>query len=54
MGGKALEATGQEEITALADRGYYKDEEVLALEGTGVLPCVPKTQTPEPGAFQRG
>src|SRR5215475_14024601 len=27
MGKKALEATGLEEITALADRGYYKDEE---------------------------
>ncbi len=54
MGKKALEATGQEEITALADRGYYKDEEVLALEGTGVLPCVPKTQTsnnPNRGLF---
>ena len=54
MGKKALEATGQEEITALADRGYYKGEEVLALEGTGVLPCVPKTQTsnnPNRGLF---
>jgi transposase len=54
MGKKALEATGQEEITALADRGYYDDEEVLACEGTGVLPCVPKTQTsnnPNRGLF---
>jgi transposase len=54
MGKKALEATGQKEITALADRGYYKDEEVLALEGTGVLPCVPKSQTsnnPNRGLF---
>jgi hypothetical protein len=54
MGKKALEATGEEEVTALADRGYYKDEEVLALEGTGVLPCVPKTQTsnnPNRGLF---
>ena len=45
MGKKALEATGQEEIAALADRGYYNSEEVLALEGTGVLPWVPKTKT---------
>ena len=45
MGKKALEATGNEEITALADRGYYDSEEVLACEGTGVLPYVPKTQT---------
>ena len=54
MGNKALEATGQEEITALADRGYYNGEEVLALEGTGILPCVPKTQTsnnPNRGLF---
>jgi len=54
MGKKALEATGQAEITALADRGYYNDEEVLACEGTGVSPCVPKTQTsnnPNRGLF---
>jgi transposase len=54
MGEKALEAMSQEEITALADRGYYKGEEVLALEGTGVLPCIPKTQTsnnPNRGLF---
>ena len=54
MGKKALEATGNEEITALADRGYYDSEEVLACEGTGVLPYVPKTQTsnnPNRGLF---
>ncbi|MGA7325603.1 MAG: IS1182 family transposase [Rhodomicrobium sp.] len=54
MGKKALDATGQAEITALADRGYYNDAEVLACEGTGVLPCVPKTQTsnnPNRGLF---
>ena len=45
MGGKARDATGCEEVTVLADRGYYNGEEVLACEGTGVLPCVPKTQT---------
>ena len=45
MGGKAREATGCEEITVLADRGYYNGEEVLACEGTGVVPYVPKTQT---------
>jgi transposase len=56
MGKKALEATGHEEITALADRGYYDGEEVLACEGTGVLPCVPKTLTsgnPNQGLFSR-
>lgn len=45
MGRKAREATGCEEITVVADRGYYTGEEVLACEGTGVLPCVPKTLT---------
>ena len=45
MGGKARDATGCEEVTVLADRGYYNGEEVLPCEGKGVLPCVPKTQT---------
>jgi hypothetical protein len=45
LGQKALDATGCEEITALADRGYFNGEEVLACEGTGVVPCVPKTLT---------
>jgi transposase len=45
MGLKAREATGCEEITALADRGYFNGDQVLACEGTGVLPCVPKTET---------
>src|SRR3981081_3650570 len=56
MGKKALEPTGHEEITALADRGYYDGDEVLACEGTGVLPCVPKTLTsnnPNRGLFSR-
>ena len=37
---KARDATGCEEITALADRGYFNGEQVLACEGTGILPCV--------------
>src|ERR1700693_5505948 len=45
MGLKAQEATGNEEITVLADRGYFNGEQVLACENTGVLPCVPKTLT---------
>ncbi len=45
MGHKAREATGCGEVTVLADRGYYNGDEVLACEGTGVLPCVPKTLT---------
>ena len=45
MGQQALDATGCEEITVLADRGYYSGDEVLACEGTGILPCIPKTLT---------
>jgi transposase len=42
---KAKDAIGCEEITALADRGYFSGDQVLACEGTGVLPIVPKTET---------
>jgi transposase len=52
MGLKAKAATGCEEITALADRGYFNGEQILACEGTGVLPCIPKTDTST--AAQRG
>jgi transposase len=45
MGQKALDATGCEQLAVLADRGYYNGDEVLACEGTGVLPYIPKTQT---------
>jgi transposase len=45
MGQHARAVMACEEITALADRGYFNGEEVLACEGTGVLPCVPKTLT---------
>ncbi len=49
---KAQAATGCETLTALADRGYFSGEQVLACEGTGVLPCIPKTDTS--GAVKRG
>jgi transposase len=45
MGLKAQQATGCEEIVALADRGYFSGDQVLACEGTGVVPVVPKTET---------
>jgi transposase len=45
MGSKSREASGCEEVTVLADRGYYNGDEVLACEGTGILPVIPKTQT---------
>ena len=54
MGLKAQAATGCERLTALADRGYFNGEQVLACEGTGVLPCIPKTVWPsERGFFTR-
>ena len=42
---KAQEATGNKEITVLADRGYFSGDQVLSCEGTGVAPIVPKTLT---------
>ena len=45
MGLNAKQATGSEEITVLADRGYFNGDQVLACEDTGVLPCIPKTLT---------
>jgi transposase len=45
MAFKAQQAAGCEQITALADRGYFSGDQVLACENTGVLPCVPKTLT---------
>ena len=45
MAFKAQRATGCEQITALADRGYFTGDQVLSCEGTGVAPVVPKTLT---------
>lgn len=45
MAFKAQQATGCEQITAIADRGYFNGDQVLSCEGTGVAPVVPKTLT---------
>ncbi len=45
MGRSAQQATSCMEITIVADRGYFNRDQVLACEGTGLLPCVPKTLT---------
>lgn len=45
MGRAALDAIGSDQLTVLADRGYYNGAQVLECEGTGVLPCVPKVDT---------
>ena len=39
---KAQEATGCEQVTALADRGYFNGDQVLSCEGTGVAPSCPR------------
>jgi hypothetical protein len=45
MAKEAREATGVRERTAIADRGYFKGEEILACEVAGVTPIVPKPLT---------
>src|SRR6266480_2886569 len=45
MAFKAQQVTGCEQITAVADRGYFNGDQVLSCEGTGVAPVVPKTLT---------
>jgi transposase len=57
MGSQAKDAADVGEITILADRGYFNGDQVLACEGTGVLPCVPKIDTSgrvKLGLFARG
>src|SRR5579864_3359820 len=38
-------AIGASDLTAIADRGYFKSEEILACEAAGVTPLVPKPLT---------
>src|ERR1700730_12812826 len=45
MAGQATAAMGVEALDVLADRGYFKGEEVLACEPLGVTPYVPKPLT---------
>jgi hypothetical protein len=45
MAKQAQEATGVRELTAIADRGYFKGEEMLACEAAGVTPIVSKPLT---------
>src|SRR6201986_4302823 len=51
---KAQQATGCEQITALADRGYFSGDQVLSCDGTGGVPIVPQGLTssgPKRGLF---
>jgi transposase len=45
MASKAQQATGCEQVTAVADRGYFSGDQVLSCEGTGVAPIVPRPLT---------
>jgi transposase len=45
MATAARDAMGHQEMTALADRGYFKGEEILQCEEAGIKPLVPKPLT---------
>jgi len=45
MAKKARDAVGSEELTILADRGYFKGEEILECDQAGITALVPKPQT---------
>jgi transposase len=45
MAQQAQAAMGMPGLEALADRGYYKGEDILACERAGITPYVPKTLT---------
>jgi hypothetical protein len=45
MAEAAREALGTDELTAIADRGYYSGEEIKACVDAGIEPLVPKCMT---------
>ncbi|MCW8829906.1 MAG: IS1182 family transposase [Gammaproteobacteria bacterium] len=45
MAVQAREAMGAKALTVLADRGYYKGEEILACHEASIVPYVPKSHT---------
>ncbi len=42
---QAKEAVDRDELTVVADRGYFNGPEILACEEASIIPYVPKTQT---------
>jgi len=50
MAGAASEVMPTEQIEAIADKGYYKGEEIVACEASGVAVVVPKPLTSNAGA----
>ena len=51
---KAQQATGCEQVTALADRGYFSGDQVLSCEGTGVAPISERLLHPSGGSSSAG
>jgi len=45
MAQQARDAGGFEALTVIADRGYFKNEEILACDQAGMTPLVPKPLT---------
>ena len=45
MGRQAKDATGHDALTVIADRGYFKGEDILACEQAGMTPYVAKPLT---------
>ncbi|MDH3925369.1 MAG: IS1182 family transposase [Xanthomonadales bacterium] len=45
MARQAKEALGADELNVVADRGYFKSEEILACEEAGITTCLPKPKT---------
>jgi hypothetical protein len=45
MAKKARSAMGVDDLTVIADRGYFKSEEILACHEAGIIAIVPKTVT---------
>jgi len=45
MGERAQQSAGQENLTVIADRGYFNGPEILICEQLGMTPLVPKTLT---------
>jgi transposase len=53
MAKQARDAMGVQELTAVADRGYFKSEEILASQEAGINVIVPKPETSTPAANGR-
>jgi len=53
MAKQARDAIGTQELTAVADRGYFKSEEILACHEAGITVIVPKSATSEAKADGR-